>query len=93
MRLTIQNYKNIIGHYGIHSIVNAEELADYYSFTVSDSIGIIKPVFLKRNGRIDADGDIVFHFGHRGYNTQSVTTKWFENKENAVSAILTEYDA
>jgi len=93
MKLTIKNYRKIIGHYGDHSIVNAVETPDYYSFTVkSDSTGGYRDVFVKRNGRIDNDGDWVYHFGHGSYNTQCVTIKWFGELGNAVSAVISEYD-
>jgi hypothetical protein len=93
MRLTIKNYKNIIGHYGNHSIVNVVELPDYYSFTVTGhSAAKYKDILVKRNGRFDNDGEWIYHFGNGSHNTQCVTPKWFENKVNAVNAILTEYD-
>jgi hypothetical protein len=95
MRLTIQNYKNIIGTYGKWAIVNVVELPDYYSFTVKEpnNAAKYKDIVVKRNGRLDKDGDWIYHFGNGSHNTQCVTSKWFENKVNAVSAILTEYDA
>ena len=95
MRLTIQNYKNIIGTYGKWAIVNVVELPDYYSFTVKEpnNAAKYKDIVVKRNGRFDNDGEWVYHFGNGSHNSQCVTPKWFENKENAVSAILSEYDA
>ncbi len=95
MRLTIQNYKNIIGTYGKWAIVNVVELPDYYSFTVKEpnNAAKYKDIVVKRNGRLDNDGDWIYHFGNGSHNTQCVTSKWFENKVNAVNAILTEYDA
>jgi hypothetical protein len=93
MKLTIKNYKRIIGVYRNHSIVNAVETPDYYSFTVkSDSTGGYGDVFVKRNGRIDNDGDWIYHFGHGSHNTQSVTPDWFGDMGNAVSAIISEYE-
>jgi hypothetical protein len=93
MKLTIKNYKKIIGHYGNHSIVNAVELPEYYSFTVkSHNTGSYRDVFVKRDGRIDADGDWIYHFGHGSHNTQCVTIKWFGELGNAVSAVISEYD-
>jgi len=93
MRLTINNYKKIIGIYGNHAIVNAVETLDYYTFTVKD-IDEVKytDVFVKRNGRIDNDGEWVYHFGHGSHNTQSVTPDWFGDMVNAVSAVISEYD-
>lgn len=92
MRLTINNYRKIIGIYGNHAIVNAVETSDYYTFTVKD-IDEVKygDVFVKRNGRIDNDGEWVYHFGHGSHNTQSVTPDWFGDMVNAVSAIISEY--
>jgi len=91
MKLTINNYKKIIGIYGNHAIVNAVETPDYYSFTVkSHSTGGYRDVFVKRNGRIDAEGDWIYHFGHGSQNTQSVTPGWFGNMANAVSAIISD---
>jgi hypothetical protein len=93
MKLTINNYKKIIGHYGNHIITNAVELPEYYSFTVrKDTTASWKDVFVKRNGRIDNDGDWIYHFGHGSHNTQCVTPKWFENKVNAVNTIIIEYE-
>jgi len=94
MRLKIQNYKNIIGTYGKWAIVNVVELPDYYSFTVKEpnNAAKYKDIVVKRNGRFDNDGEWVYHFGNGSHNSQCVTPKWFENKENAVSAILSEYD-
>jgi len=93
MKLTINNYKKIIGTYGSHIITNAVETPDYYSFTVrKDTTASWKDVFVKRNGRIDNDGEWVYHFGHGSQNTQSVTPGWFGNMVNAVSAVISEYD-
>jgi len=91
MKLTINNYKKIIGTYGKHSIVNAVETSDYYTFIVKDiDEGKYTEVFVKRNGRIDADGDWLYHFGHGSQNTQSVTPGWFGDMANAVSAIISD---
>ena len=93
MKLTIKNYKKIIGNYSRHAIVNAVELPEYYSFTVkSHNTGGYRDVFVKRDGRIDADGDWIYHFGHGSHNTQCVTIKWFGELGNAVSAVISEYD-
>ena len=93
MKLTIKNYKKIIGTYGSNSIIDATETPDYYSFTVkNNNSGDYQVVFVKRNGRIDADGDWLYHFGHGSQNTQSVTPGWFGDMGNAVSAIISEYD-
>ena len=93
MKLTIKNYKRIIGAYRNHAIVDAEELPDYYSFTVrNNDTGDCQNVFVKRDGRIDNDGDWVYHFGQGSHNTQSVTADWFGDMGNAVSAIISEYD-
>jgi hypothetical protein len=93
MKLTINNYKKIIGHYGNHSIIDATETPDYYSFTVKNHTSVsYEVVFVKRNGRIDAEGDWLYHFGHGSQNTQSVTPGWFGNMGNAVSAIISEYN-
>lgn len=93
MKLTINNYKKIIGNYTTHAIVNAVETPDYYSFTVkSHSTVGYRDVFVKRNGRIDAEGDWIYHFGHGSHNTQCVTIKWFGELGNAVSAVISEYD-
>ena len=94
MKLKIKNYQNIIGQYGNHIITNAVELPEYYSFTVrKDSTASWKDVFVKRDGRKDADGDWIYHFGHGSHNTQSVTPGWFGNMGNAVSAIISEYES
>jgi hypothetical protein len=93
MRLTIKNYKNIIGSYiSGHSIVNVVELPDCYSFTVRSKTGGYGDVFVKRDGRKDQDGDWIYHFGHGSHNTQSVTPGWFGNMANAVTAIISEYE-
>jgi len=93
MKLTIKNYKNIIGSYiSGHSIVNVVELPDYYSFTVKDKTGGYRDVFVKRYGKIDAEGDWIYNFGHGSHNTQSVTPGWFGNMANAVSAVISEYE-
>jgi hypothetical protein len=92
MKLTINNYKKIIGNYGRYRISDAVEQADYYAFSVTDDSMKTREVHINRNGRIDGDGDTVFHFVNGGSHTQSVTTKWFGDMKNAVSAILSEYD-
>ena len=94
MKLTIKNIKKIEGMYDNLSIINTEELSDYYVFSVmrDNSIGSIKEVYLKRNGRVDEDGDLVFHFGRGSHNTQSVTAKWFQIISNAIDTILNEYE-
>ena len=91
MRLTIKNYKKIIGNYGNHAIVNAVEVKDYYTFTVKD-IDEVKytEVFVKRDGIIDNDGDTIFHFGRGSRNGQSVTADWFGIMPNAVDAIISD---
>ena len=91
MKLTINNYKKIIGTYGSNSIVDASQFSDYYSFTVkNNNSGNRHTVWVKRNGRIDAEGDWVYHFGHGSQNTQSVTPGWFGDMANAVIAIISE---
>ena len=93
MKLTIKNYKTIIGNYAGHAIVNAVELPEYYCFTVKEHNEVkYKDVFVKRNGKVDNDGDWIYHFGHGSHNTQCVTPKWFENKANAVNTIIIEYE-
>jgi hypothetical protein len=91
MKLTIKNYKKIIGNYGNHAIVNAVETSDYYTFTVKN-VDEVKytDVFVKRNGRIDNDGDTVFHFGHGSQNGQSVTADWFGIMPNAIDSIISD---
>jgi hypothetical protein len=91
MKLTIKNYKKIIGTYGSNSIVNVVELQDYYCFTVKNATGGYRDIFVKRNGKIDSDGDWLYHFGHGSQNTQSVTPGWFGDMTNAVSAVISEY--
>ena len=93
MKLTIKNYKNILGEYGKWTIINAVELPDYYVFSVmvNGKITSARDVFVKRNGRFDNDGEWIYHFG-RNNSTQCVTPKWFGDKVNAVSAIVNEYD-
>ena len=94
MKLKIQNYQNIIGHYGNYTIANVVELPEYYSFTVKEHTTVkYKDIFVKRNGRVDADGDWIYHFGRGSHNTQSVTPGWFGNIKNAVSAIISEYES
>ena len=92
MKLTIKNYKNILGQYGPLTIINAIELPDYYIFVVNNVENRVRDIFVNRAGRVDTDGDTIFHFGEDGRYTQSVTPKWFGNIKNAVSAILSEYD-
>jgi len=93
MKLTIKNYKNIIGTYGKWAIVNAVELPDYYSFTIKDGDAVkYKDIVVQRNGRIDNEGEWIDHFGNGSHNTQCVTPKWFGDKGNAVSAIISEYE-
>jgi len=91
MKLKIKNYKNIIGNYGLYRISDAVEEPDYYIFTVTNDSMKTHQVFLRRDGRIDQDGDTVFHFG-RNTNSQMVTAKWFENITNAANTIITEYE-
>ena len=93
MKLTIKNYKKIIGNYAGYAIVNAVELPDYYCFTVKEHNEVkYNDVFVKRDGRIDNDGEWIYHFGRGSHNTQCVTPKWFGNMENALNAILSEYE-
>lgn len=92
MKLKINNYKNIIGNYGRYRISDAVEQADYYAFSVTDDSMKTREVHINRNGRIDGDGDTVFHFVNGGSNTQSVTAGWFSNMVNAYNAIINEYE-
>jgi hypothetical protein len=93
MKLTIKNYKKIIGIYGNHAIVNAVETSDYYTFTVKDVDEVkCNDVFIKRDGRIDNDGDWIYHFGRGSHNTQCVTADWFAIMPNAIDTILNEYE-
>lgn len=94
MKLTINNYKKIIGNYGRYIISDAVEQADYYAFSVRNELmGSAGDVHINRNGRIDGDGDTVFHFVNGGSNGQMVTAAWFSNMTNAYNTIISEYES
>lgn len=92
MRLTIKNHKRIVGEYSPFKITDCVCYEDYYTFDVTHEDG--QPpykVVLNRQGRFDGQ-DIVYHFGSGAHTSQCVTAKWFENIENAVNTVISEYE-
>jgi len=92
MKLKINNYKKIIGNYGRYRISDAVEQDDYYAFSVTDYLMKPREVHLRREGRLDGDGDTVFDFVNGNSPRQMVTADWFGNMVNACNTIISEYE-
>ena len=93
MRLTIKNHKRIVGEYGQFKITDCICSYNYYIFGVTQRDGQSPyKVVLNREGRSDNYGDIVYHFGSGAHTSQCVTAGWFENIENAVNTVISEYE-
>jgi len=94
MKLKIKNYEKIKGAYQKLWIEDVTEWSDRYVFQCSRLGERVRyDVILYRDGRIDHEGDWIYHFYDWRGQTQSVTPGWFQNIGNAVSAIISEFDS